>query len=683
MVLPEEPEVLAFDDFELNLRARTLRKNGQNVPLSAKVYDTLAVLAKNHGRVVEKDELLRSIWPDTVVEEGNLHHYVSALRRVLGEKPDERRYIATVPGRGYSFVAVVRTPAKEPPKRGKLTAALVAAFLILGAAVWLWIEHAKPSRTGAVAVPLTAAPGRAESPTFSPDARQVAFAWRPESGDGQHIYVKTLGSEGMRQLTSGPFSDTAPSWSPDGRLIAFYRWPLSGGSLVHAVIPAAGGEPRTVYAAKRAQDLIRDAWTPDGKELIFVDRDTEADTARLFALAWRTGQVRRVTAPSHAEVDICPAVSPDGKWLAFLRTHGRGWTIMAMPLEGGAPRTIAGVEFSVARAPLAWERDSKHVIYRAAQGGLWEAALSGRSPQRLPFDDSAVFPAVSARGDLAFVEPLQHTALRRFDVPQAGAVAAQTTVLESTRSILDPQWSPDGSAIAFYSDRSGATEIWTCNRDGTGLRQLTHFRGPFTRNPRWSSDGHSIAFDSVSNGFAHIHVIPTDGAPGRVLTSGHSLDIIPAWSNDAKILYFTSVRSGRWEIWTVPAQGGTPSQVTSVGAFFFAVSGNNFYYVREPGGTTLCRMNVNGGPEETVVDSDLAMHSWWAVDGNAVFYIDRNFELRKLDLATRSRTLIASFRRDEVPRETTIAAAGGANAVLVPLITRSMSDVMVAERFWK
>src|SRR5262245_29513646 len=107
----EGGEVFEFGPFRADLRKRKLVINGQPVAMTARVFETLAFLLRNHGNVVDKDQLMQAIWPDTVVEEGNLHHYVSTVRKILGEKPGEHRFIATVPGRGYSFVAPVQLVA--------------------------------------------------------------------------------------------------------------------------------------------------------------------------------------------------------------------------------------------------------------------------------------------------------------------------------------------------------------------------------------------------------------------------------------------------------------------------------------------------------------------------------------------------------------------------------------------
>jgi DNA-binding winged helix-turn-helix (wHTH) protein len=94
---------------------KCLLRNGDPVPLTPKVFDTLLHLVRHKGQLLGKEELMRAIWPDTAVEENNLNQNICALRRALGESRGEDRYIATVPGRGYRFVAAVSgTPEEQP-----------------------------------------------------------------------------------------------------------------------------------------------------------------------------------------------------------------------------------------------------------------------------------------------------------------------------------------------------------------------------------------------------------------------------------------------------------------------------------------------------------------------------------------------------------------------------------------
>src|SRR5215813_1214182 len=94
----------SFADFELDGVRRVLLRQGKPVALKSKALDLLLILVEHRGEILGKDELLEKVWVGQFVEEGNLTVHISALRRALGEKKDDRHFIVTVPGRGYSFV---------------------------------------------------------------------------------------------------------------------------------------------------------------------------------------------------------------------------------------------------------------------------------------------------------------------------------------------------------------------------------------------------------------------------------------------------------------------------------------------------------------------------------------------------------------------------------------------------
>ncbi len=111
-----EPQthIYEFGNFRLDAAKRLLLKGvDEIVPLMPKAFDTLLYLVRHNGKVLEKDELMREIWSDTIVEENNLTQNISILRRVFGEKPGEHRFIVTVPGHGYKFVASVQVSSSE------------------------------------------------------------------------------------------------------------------------------------------------------------------------------------------------------------------------------------------------------------------------------------------------------------------------------------------------------------------------------------------------------------------------------------------------------------------------------------------------------------------------------------------------------------------------------------------
>lgn len=102
-----------FQQFRVDAVKRVLLRDGEPVPLKPKVFDTLLVLVENSGRDLDKDELMRTVWPDTIVEENNLTQNISAIRKALGEHRDEHRFVVTIPGRGYRFVADVSKKALD------------------------------------------------------------------------------------------------------------------------------------------------------------------------------------------------------------------------------------------------------------------------------------------------------------------------------------------------------------------------------------------------------------------------------------------------------------------------------------------------------------------------------------------------------------------------------------------
>ena len=101
--------IYEFGDFELDALRRVLvsRADGQQVSITGRVLEALVYLVERPGQLVDKKALIEALWPHVVVEEGSLAQTIHTLRRALGERPGEHRYIATVPGRGYRFVAEV------------------------------------------------------------------------------------------------------------------------------------------------------------------------------------------------------------------------------------------------------------------------------------------------------------------------------------------------------------------------------------------------------------------------------------------------------------------------------------------------------------------------------------------------------------------------------------------------
>jgi DNA-binding winged helix-turn-helix (wHTH) protein/TolB-like protein len=168
-----ENVVYEFSGFRVNAVKRELLHDGKAVPVTSKSFDTLLFLIRHSGSTVTKTELMNAVWSDSAVEENNLTQQISALRRALGERPRDHRFIVTVPGRGYSFVAeldpkraenVVDAPRLEidaksvldshfdaSARRGYLVA-FAQIFLVAMLFVWSSFTDHDPSRPQSLAV---------------------------------------------------------------------------------------------------------------------------------------------------------------------------------------------------------------------------------------------------------------------------------------------------------------------------------------------------------------------------------------------------------------------------------------------------------------------------------------------------------------------------------------------------
>src|SRR5688572_10111867 len=147
--------VYQFGPFELDVLTKRLFRGEEPIALAPKAFDLLLLLVTERGRLVEKSELMQRLWPTTFVEEANLTQHVFTLRRALGDQPDGRPYIDTVPRRGYLFAAdvneIVETaPLADRPWWRTRTAAFalaVTAGLVLSVLSWRMIADRRAETT--------------------------------------------------------------------------------------------------------------------------------------------------------------------------------------------------------------------------------------------------------------------------------------------------------------------------------------------------------------------------------------------------------------------------------------------------------------------------------------------------------------------------------------------------------
>ena len=108
-----------FGAFRIDCAERVLFRDGDPLTLTPKAFDLLLALVERPGRVVSKEELMTAVWPETAVEESNLTHHISVLRKVLGELDGQHPYIETIPRRGYRFLADVERVENLPRTAGE------------------------------------------------------------------------------------------------------------------------------------------------------------------------------------------------------------------------------------------------------------------------------------------------------------------------------------------------------------------------------------------------------------------------------------------------------------------------------------------------------------------------------------------------------------------------------------
>lgn len=126
-----EKGIYEFGPFRIDMERYLLLRDGETIPLSPKVFETLLFLIQHRGEVAKKDEILESVWPDTFVEEGNLAQNIFLLRKALGEEKNEHRYIVTIPGVGYRFVSPVKEYEGRRPPREEVAEEPVRSIAVL------------------------------------------------------------------------------------------------------------------------------------------------------------------------------------------------------------------------------------------------------------------------------------------------------------------------------------------------------------------------------------------------------------------------------------------------------------------------------------------------------------------------------------------------------------------------
>jgi Tol biopolymer transport system component len=348
----------------------------------------------------------------------------------------------------------------------------------------------------------------------------------------------------------------------------------------------------------------------------------------------------------------------------------------------GAPQRVGAQQKFVIAAD--WSADDREIIFAAAGNNtstLFRTSVGqGSTEHAIPGTGSSAYsPTVSSRGNrLAYVTGGKDSNFWSVDLTTRAA-SVDRALSSSFRDVF-PQFSPDGKRVAFYSSRSGTTQIWTSNRDGSQAAALTSMAGPTTASPRWSPDGQRIVFDSDTGGTLHIYVIGADGGQPRQMTPGESYS--GSWSRDGRSIYFSSNRSGAEQVWKVPAGGGPVEQVTHGGGSGALESpdGKMLYYVKREGNGGLWKMPVGGG-EETQVVPDVYRVNYFVTEKGIYFtpHIGKDYtsSVEFLSFATGATTQLVKTK----PLDLGLGVSPDGRTLLYSQIDQTASNIMLVENF--
>lgn len=714
--------VFRFGDFEFSVRAGELRKNGDIVRLQQQPLRVLLALLEYSGELITRDELRERVWPEDSVQDfdNSLRVAVNKLRQALGDDPDSPRYIETLPRRGYRWLYPVTvyenlpsvpengdapaglsgearpqsTGEPEDPlptrsrKRGvQFKSAVFTLLLVLAAlAASRFLRHT-PDIPSPKVLPLTTYPGLEYMPSISPDGKSVTFAWTgPNSTEPYGVYVKKIGDDGAQRLAETPSgaSDGDPVWSRDGKSIYFFR--RGDGISGIYMAPAGGGPVRQVLATSLGERRTRRARfdiSPTGNTLVYPNAVPGQETIALFLLDLSTKESHQITHPvPNSEGDGDPSFSHDGKTIAFQRNTLDIEQVYVMPAGGGPEHMLTSKGIRDFIDGLAWTADDREILIGGTR--LWRMSVSGdgsiESVSYVP--GPATFPAV--RGTLlAYALAAVNANVWKLGLRDPTHAAGDASILiSSTRQQAAAAFSPDGSRIAFQSDRSGSWEIWTCDRDGSNAVQLTHFGASLTGTPRWSPDGKQIAFDSHANGVSQIYVVSAAGGEPRPLTSDPTGSRVPSWSHDGRWIYYSTIHGVAANIWKIPLEGGAPQSVTSSGGIYAAESseGKYLYYSRSATDPTIWRVPIDGGPEEQVPGLPKPFDpSHWAIVPSGIYLVDAHGDLQFYWFEKSSVTRI--LRDQRFLTDWSLAVSPDGREIVWAQVDVRTADLMLVENF--
>jgi DNA-binding winged helix-turn-helix (wHTH) protein/Tol biopolymer transport system component len=641
---------LEFGEYQADPLRRVLLRNGKPVRIPAKAFDVLLELLQRPGEVVSKQQLMDFVWPDVAVEENNLARHVSTLRRVLGEKPGEHRYLLTVPGHGYGFVAEVQ----EIPAPAAVRTRLVP-LLSRGTSRAVWTRLAFPLALSALAVFVSAAfyyrGSRVEqaverfsdvsltpiksTPSFpraviSPDGSYIAYLTGERGRHELWVHSPQVGSDWVLAPALAGHSVRGIAFSPDSARL-YYN--------VHAddqhhdelwTLPVLGGEPEKLIESLESPVTFH----PDGSQFAFV-RETPEGESVLVTASLVGGEEREIASRQLSVFLDYPAWSPDGSRIAFSEVTPTGVTVREVRLDTGVEKRLALEVFDYVQR-FAWLPDLTGLVLSARlvkpqPYSLWHLSYPEGKLSRITDNlESLRWASMTADGQTILTSAERaHATLWVTGLDRQAA--AQRVVSVSGNLILH-RWLKDGR-ILFEEQVGSERSLSTIQPDGSGReRREIHRSGPDA--DLCADDRTLVSWADYSGRSAIWRTDLTRGTSNPVVEVNGPVS--PRCSPDGQWVVYTTKAGEPWEtMWKMPLAGGEPQRLTSLHSLLPAFSPDGrsvacFYAPtapspqREPNHIAVLDINEEGPtdvfPVAASVSRDVELR--WSADGTMVTYVD-------------------------------------------------------------
>jgi Tol biopolymer transport system component len=413
---------------------------------------------------------------------------------------------------------------------------------------------------------VTSQAGQQLFPSIAPD-KTITFSQR--NGTNWDIYVLRHATAPINLTADSAQDDWQQEFSPDGKWLAF-RSERNGGG-IYIMNPNGGNVKRLTSAG------FNPTWSPDGSEIAYSSVQIVADPAfrplpgTLNAVKVATGERRVIYAAGDA---VQPRWSPNGQRLAYWGFASQGgqrdiWTI---PAAGGSP--IAVTNDAATDWNPVWAPDGRSLYFASDRSGkmeIWRTVIDEKTGRVQGQPEQITRDAIGTRGHIAFA--FGELGLRLFFIdqtvsqriervgfdPAAGKVVGQPMrILDVSLAPAQLEVSPDGQALAFYST-ARQENLYVAQRDGTNPRPLTNDAAR-DRGPAWSPDGSKIAFYSDRSGNYEIWTIKPDGTALTQLTNSPQANRSGIlWSPDSFRLLYVQRSGPTWETFVIDA-GKPPAQ---------------------------------------------------------------------------------------------------------------------------